>query len=354
MIMMNSNKNSIVQEPSPLAKRQKTSTTMSMNSEEENAYTIDDLNEERLVEIEQDHVKLEKFVKSIQTVVDDVEAGRSQMTIKIFELGKLVERAKSHLEALQKGTGKSQLFQPNSARTEHTSAAFKVEHKRHADIVALTGEFGRPTTVFKDLVVKHPKDVTLPPKDEYPPFTSEEGWLDTTVETVFSRLSEQDSTAERVPPMALVRCSRGGKTRALCEIAHALKAKQPELCVIYVTLNDFSELTDCEQNDPITALCRRIAFAARRDFDWKESLNQFATWMETTVSPNVIERWLGDSPCVLLIDELNNLESLELQGDNGARLCSRFLKSNFLSKENRYMVFSSHVVTTTTQLSSFM
>jgi hypothetical protein len=76
--------------------------------------------------------------------------------------------------------------------------------------------------------------------------------------------------------------------------------------------------------------------------------------METTVTPVVIERWLGDSPCVLLIDELNNLECLALHGNNDASLCFGFLKSNFLSKENRYMVFSSHVVTTTIQLSSFM
>ena len=101
--MMNSNNRSGQEEPSPSTKRQKTSTNMSKNKEmkEENAHTIDDLNEERLEEIKQDQAKLENFVKSIQTVVDDVKAGRSQMTFEIFELGELMGSAKSHLKALQ-------------------------------------------------------------------------------------------------------------------------------------------------------------------------------------------------------------------------------------------------------------
>jgi hypothetical protein len=55
----------------------------------------------------------------------------------------------------------------------------------------------------------------------------------------------------------------------------------------------------------------------------------------------------------LLIDELNNLKALGTDMDK-ARDCAEFLKEVFVSRENRYLVFSSHVVTTTTQLSSFM
>jgi hypothetical protein len=40
--------------------------------------------------------------------------------------------------------------------------------------------------------------------------------------------------------MALVRCSRGGKTRALKEIGLALKEKMPECVVLSVSFNAFS------------------------------------------------------------------------------------------------------------------
>lgn len=57
-----------------------------------------------------------------------------------------------------------------------------------------------------------------PPKS--PPFTAPDNWLEDIVETIEKNMSETDySGLERVPPMALVRCSRGGKTRALLEIA---------------------------------------------------------------------------------------------------------------------------------------
>ncbi len=62
--------------------------------------------------------------------------------------------------------------------------------------------------------------------------------------------------------MALVRCSRGGKTRALEEIAHSLRRKRPEISVVFVSFNDDSVIKDWEHADPVAALCRRIAFAA--------------------------------------------------------------------------------------------
>ena len=57
----------------------------------------------------------------------------------------------------------------------------------------------------------------------------------------------------RTPPMALVRCSRGGKTRALTEIAKKSR-NALGICVIYVTFNDWSSMRPEEQDDPLLAL----------------------------------------------------------------------------------------------------
>ena len=58
--------------------------------------------------------------------------------------------------------------------------------------------------------------------------------------------------------MALVQCSRSGKTRALKEIALALKEQIPECVVLSVSFNAFSCVQKWEQEDPIEELCRRM------------------------------------------------------------------------------------------------
>ena len=63
-----------------------------------------------------------------------------------------------------------------------------------------------------------------------------------------------------------------------------------------------------------------------------------------------ISRWLADTPCALLIDELN---VLELDKDTGP-LLTKFLKEEFLLKPGRYFVFSSHVVPSGRGLADFM
>jgi hypothetical protein len=210
---------------------------------------------------------------------------------------------------------------------------------------------------LNDLVA--PADVCVPPLDVSsagtpPPFTSEVGWLESTVESIWEKFESEDSGSWRVPPMALVRCSRGGKTRALKEIARRLKKERPEVCVLYVSLNDFSSIETKEQVDPTGALCRRIAFSAMKGQDFEDLGAQFGPFLQKSASQNLIRDWLGQSPCVLLVDELNNLKSLERYGDESARECAFFLKKMFLNLKNRYLVFSSHVVSTTLQLSTFM
>jgi hypothetical protein len=189
-------------------------------------------------------------------------------------------------------------------------------------------------------------DVKTPPVDATdPPFTSEPGWLKETERIVLEHYVAEDGK-ERVPPMALVRCSRGGKTRALEELARMLKSRH--IPVVMISLNDYSSLKEWERADGIGAVCSRIAFAASHDRDFGRSLKQYVHFAKQKwdVTVQHIEEWLGDKPCVLLIDELNNLPQ--------SRPLADFLKSNFVSCANRYLVFSSHVLATIRELSEFM
>jgi hypothetical protein len=190
------------------------------------------------------------------------------------------------------------------------------------------------------------EDDKVPPVSaKAPPFTSEPGWLEETERLVLKHYEAEDGE-ERVPPMALVRCSRGGKTRALLELARVLKLRN--IPVVMISLNDYSELEEWEIADGVGAVCRRIAFAASRDRDFGKSLGQYEDFStrKWNVTAQQVVGWLGDRPCVLLIDELNNLPQ--------SRALGEFLKRKFVSPRNRYLVFSSHVLATTGELSQFM
>ena len=157
---------------------------------------------------------------------------------------------------------------------------------------------------------------------------------------------DMDHTVDfnRTPPLALVRCSRGGKTRALTEIAKKLR-KTLTACVIYVTLNDWSSMRPEEQGDPLLALCRRIAFVASKDSNaTKFQGPKWNAFYESNihVEPEDIEEWLGDTPAVLIVDELNNLDELLKKGSNAASEFGLFIKCNFLDRPKRYFIFSSH------------
>ena len=129
-------------------------------------------------------------------------------------------------------------------------------------------------------------------------------------------LSAEEEQPDRVQPMALMRCSRGGKTRVLLELNKMLRERNPEVSVVYVSFNNFSSLEAWELRDPVAALCRRIAFSALRERN--ATHGGFDAFRNTTVMEDDIIRWLGDTACVLLIDELN---VLELDEDGGSFGC---------------------------------
>jgi hypothetical protein len=153
--------------------------------------------------------------------------------------------------------------------------------------------------------------------------------------------------------MALVRCSRGGKTRALYEIAAAIKKNFSDCAVLYVSFNDWSSVKPWEQSQPLEALCRRIAASALCNLGIDDMHEKYEDFYNANVSADAVLKWLGKTPCVLLIDELNNLTSLNDDKVQSEPLVT-FLKKHFLSSENRYFIFSSHVVSTIGQLSEYM
>jgi hypothetical protein len=119
---------------------------------------------------------------------------------------------------------------------------------------------------------------------------------------------------ERVAPLSVVRCSRGGKSRALLQIANLMKGQKGNLfgsdqpvVALYVSFNDYTSLDDTwEQDNPLQVLLRRVAFLALRNkVSFGEYMRSQPVW-----NTEVFLNWLGDTPCVLLIDELNNLDEL--------------------------------------------
>ena len=72
-----------------------------------------------------------------------------------------------------------------------------------------------------------------------PPFVTEK-WLNETCPLMTMNFESNETSSIRVAPMAVVRCSRGGKTRSLKEIGNRFKVIYPDCEVIFVSFNDFS------------------------------------------------------------------------------------------------------------------
>ena len=112
---------------------------------------------------------------------------------------------------------------------------------------------------------------------------------------------------------------------------------------MYVSFNNYSCVKDWENDDPIGALCRRIAFAVCVDPTGKSEEDLEVLYKDKfahlEISMKVILEWLGNTPSILLIDELNVLKTAA--GHEGF---AQFIKENFLKSSNRMLVFSSHVV----------
>eukprot|EP00978_Attheya_sp_CCMP212_P039382 scaffold204171_cov30-Attheya_sp.AAC.1 len=201
---------------------------------------------------------------------------------------------------------------------------------------------------------KAPAEVPPPELNEErvpPRFVAPDGWLDNLCDEVMTQFNRQDTENPRVSPVALVRCSRGGKTRALHELASALRLQikngnTQEVAIIYVSFNGQTNLSPWEKSDhPLQALYRRIMFAALGD---KNAMGFRSFADSTEVQKEDVIKWLGDTKCILLIDDLN---LVEMAMDHEFAF---FLKETFMKNIGRALVFSSHVISVNNKLTEFM
>jgi hypothetical protein len=199
--------------------------------------------------------------------------------------------------------------------------------------------------------VTAPIKVPLPKlheSDEIPSFIASASWMEGLRSKVLSNANLEDSEYPRVTPVAVTRCSRGGKTRSLHELAQAVRAADKTYALIFVSFNSATPVEVWENDDPLGALCRRIAFTAlKRDEQVpsrSDMFNRFNTHYD--VSPQSILDWLGTTKCILFVDELNKILM-------NAPVAT-FLKNNFLLHSGRGLVFSSHVVSLNALLCDFM
>lgn len=176
-------------------------------------------------------------------------------------------------------------------------------------------------------------------------------WLSETCSAILTQANLQESDNPRVSPIAFVRCSRGGKTRAMMEIMAQIRRQDPSYSILFVTLNTATPLPkihSLQKYDPVAELCVRIAFGAlksRQPYN-REEFEEFSK--HHSVDEVWVKDWLQDEKCILFIDELNLL-----QGSMDENM-AEFLKNIFLLDKGRGLVFSSHVASISRKLATFM
>ena len=214
-----------------------------------------------------------------------------------------------------------------------------------------------PKQVKKSLdfsVLKPPLEISPPPSPELPLFVCPKGWKEEVQMTIQTQIDSEDfeyHQGYRVEPLAVSRCSRGGKTRALKEMAkmNITYGNEP-VAVIFVSFNDCSPLDEHDQENPLEALLLRIAFAAYKDLQYDKpgiTKKQFEAFRKSYhVTTSDVLCWLGEAPALLIVDELNNLSKLAGGHSDEAAEIGKFIKENFLAGLGRYFVFSSHILST--------
>ncbi|CEM05299.1 unnamed protein product [Vitrella brassicaformis CCMP3155] len=166
---------------------------------------------------------------------------------------------------------------------------------------------------------------------------------------------ERDGFNPRIPPMAVTRHVRGGKTRFLQEIGMALHKKG--VPVVLISFNDQTAKIERLEEDASLEqqLLWRISWAAATDEARELMDNDFKLWVERMVpSYEVVRERLERQNCVLLIDELNKLITDDLRDKQEGKDLADLLKRRFVDPLGRYLVFSSHITATGNKLVKFM
>ena len=205
---------------------------------------------------------------------------------------------------------------------------------------------GDMTEFYSPLQTRMPQVYEKEPVED---FFAPEGWLGAAARTVLQQADLRETNNPRVSPIALVRCSRGGKTRSMVELAGEVRRQDPSYGIVFISFNTDTPLGDKKTNNPTGELCVRIAFAAYKQRKQPGDEEGFVEFYKAyNVDNEWVESWLGNSKCILFVDELNMLEEC-IGSDTVA-----FLKRNFLLREGRGLVFSSHVAQLSQDLSVFM
>ena len=191
-------------------------------------------------------VKMEAEKKALEVKVEALEAEREVKKVERKALEVKLEAERKALEVKMEAL---------EAEREVEKEALEV--KIRAANLEKTNTDARPIFDMKALV-KTPLDVRLPDKPESPKFVCSQDWLNVE-DTIMAQLEAKDTSYNRVPPMAFVRCSRGGKTRALTEIAHILRKKRSKIDPVAVIFVSFSHITNLSDEEFIgfAAYCVR-------------------------------------------------------------------------------------------------
>ena len=274
------------------------------------------------------------------------------------QLFKTIIKDDGEFQALCKSTGGSAGYLVDSQGCRAFSASQLVDRAVYTLPSATMQRLVPTRETFDFSALCRPCEIPLPALTAPNDFVCEDGWKDNVLATINRHYEESDGLLkERVPPMALVRCSRGGKTRALLELAHELRQRDNDMAILFVSFNDISSLQVSEQADPLQALCRRIVLPATRDYIAAHDKGKvFSSFCHTTqyIDPVGLGSWLGDTPAILLIDELNNLHELTVRESDAAYMFGQFLKENFIARAKRYVVFSSHIITALDSLRTYL
>jgi hypothetical protein len=164
--------------------------------------------------------------------------------------------------------------------------------------------------------------------------------VEKSLEIVMEGLCDETSNTHRVPPFAITRLARGGKTTALGKLFDAIKKKtlnEEKVNVMIISFNGHGNFERVKRETQADSIIRNIVRQLVPDVNQKKII----------CAAKELDKYIGDKPFVLLIDELNKIRN-PVGGDNEQSRnpvdqdAKCLLQQLFLGKKNRYLVFTSH------------
>jgi hypothetical protein len=148
------------------------------------------------------------------------------------------------------------------------------------------------------------------------------------VKTIYDQLPKATTSVDRVPPLALVRLARGGKTITLASVFDELKTNTSVNPILISFNGQGTNPFELRAGESQSQAILRLIAVQLDDYTPEQTLN-------LVVDREALDLHLGDN-VVLLIDELNNL-GMPLDSD-----AAKLLRQMFLDRARRHLVFTSH------------